>query len=274
MTDCATYRAPFGSQIQEGGATGGVDCTAWATRAGLATATCGRIVVSGRRLRLLSNEPVPDPQSPGLNLYQMQDVLREDFGVYMDVRAGSRAISWSEYERKRVAGYSLVVQLSYAPIADSPFDAGRGFRGGHAMFEHVNAGTMDSLADGRAPGVFDYTGAFYPRDLIRRATDRLVIDPRTGATVPSGMVWAGVLRDVVPGYFARIPEGRVLVYRVRDGVIVDRDAQRTDGFSAIASPPRRYPDRAGLPGSSYELSRLLTGSRAGLYVGSHYVREV
>jgi hypothetical protein len=182
----------------------------------------------------------------------MQDVLREDFGVYMDVRAGSRAISWSEYERKRVAGYSLVVQLSYAPIADSPFDAGRGFRGGHAMFEHVNAGTMDSLADGRAPGVFDYTGAFYPRDLIRRATDRLVIDPRTGATVPSGMVWAGVLRDVVPGYFARIPEG----------------------FSAIASPPRRYPDRAGLPGSSYELSRLLTGSRAGLYVGSHYVREV
>lgn len=268
---CPTYEPPFGSQLLQGGITGPYDCTAWAASRAIAFATCGSKVPTGRTVRLLSNEPKPNPKSPGLNLPQVAAVAREDFGVYLEVRIGSQRVSFAEYEARRMGGQGAVIQLDYSPIAASGYDAGRGFTGGHALFESHST-TIDSLADGRAAGVWKYTGSVYPRDLIRRAAG--LLDIGGGQTVPDGYVWAAFTRDVVPAYRATVPKGTILLYEVTGGRIVRRVSERTGGFSANASAPRSYPDAAGLPGTSYYLSRLLTGSRAGWYISGRYVREV
>lgn len=269
---CATYEVPPGFQLSAlGGATGSVDCMAWAASRGIGHATCGATVPTGRRIRLLSDEPTPDPMSPGLNLYQVARVAREDYGVNLEVHGSTLTqVSWEEYEERRLAGQGCVIALGYAPIADSFLDAGRGFRANHGMFESIHA-TYDPLADGRHSSVWEFDGRVYPRSIIRDAAGELRINDST--TVRDGKVWAAFTRDVVPSYFVRVPAGRVLVYTVKSGLIVGRVAQITGGFSAAASPPRSFKDAAGLPGDSYTLSKLLTGSRTGLYVGAQYVRE-
>lgn len=272
MVGCATYEVPFASQLRQGGATGPVDCMAWAASRAIGHATCGAKLPTGRQIRLLSNEPVPDPMSPGLRLQQVADVAREDFGVHFDVHGTTYSqVTFGEYESRRLAGQGCVLAIGYAPIADSMFDAGGGFRDNHAIFESIHA-TVDSLADGRRSGIWDYDGRVYPRSIIRDAAGELRLT--SSSTVKDGWVWAAFTRDVVPSYFVRVPKGRVLLYTVRNGVIVDRDPYNTaNGFSAIGSPPRSYPDRAGLPGASYTLTKLLTGFKAGMYVGQQYAEE-
>jgi hypothetical protein len=272
MASCPNYEVPFASQLRQGGATGPVDCMAWAASRAIGHATCGQKVPSGRTIRLLSNEPVPDPMSPGLRLQQVADVAREDFGVYFEVHGTTYSqVSWAHYERQRLAGRGCVLALGYAPIANSMYDAGRGFDDNHAIFESLHA-TVDSLADGRAAGVWQYDGRVYPRALIRDAAGELRINSST--TVKDGYVWAAFTRDVVPDFRAVVPAGEFNLYTVAGGVITDRDRQRTGGFSAPCSPPKLYKDAAGLPGDQYKLSRLQSGSRAGYYVPSQYVKEV
>lgn len=271
MVGCATYEVPWASQLAQGGATGPVDCMAWSASRAIGHATCGAKLPTGRQIRLLSNEPKPDPMSPGLNLRQVADVAREDFGVYLEVHGSALTqVSWAEYEERRLAGQGCVIAIGYKPIAESMYDAGRGFDDNHSMFETIHA-SYDWLADGRAAGVWEFDGRVYPRSLMRDAAGELRISGTT--TVRDGYVWAAFTRDVVPSYFVRVPAGRVLVYTVKGGLITRREAQQTGGFSAVGSPPRSYKDAAGLPGDTYSLTKLLTGSRAGLYVGQQYAQE-
>ena len=74
---CPDYLVPFASQLAQGGATGPDDCTAWAASRVIGASTCGHIVPSGRTIRLLSDEPKPDENSPGLNLVQVANVAIE-----------------------------------------------------------------------------------------------------------------------------------------------------------------------------------------------------
>lgn len=272
MPSCPDYEVPPGFQLRSGGSTGPVDCMPWAASRAIGHATCGARVPSGRTIRLLSNEPTPDPMSPGLRLQQVADVAREDFGVYFEVHGTTYSqVSWAHYERQRLEGRGCVIAIGYSPIASSQYDAGRGFDGNHALFESLHA-TYDPLADGRAAGVWLHDGRVYPRSLIRDAAGELRISGST--TVKDGYVWAAFTRDVVPEFRARVPAGDFNLYTVSGGVIVDRDRQRTGGFSAPCSPPKLYKDAAGLPGDAYKLSRLQSGSRAGYYVPSQYVQEV
>jgi hypothetical protein len=269
---CPTYVAPPGYQLGAG-PTGPVDCTAWAASRAIAHATCGEKVPTGRTIRRHSDEPIPDPASPGLNLYQVADVAREVFGVYLDVRTGWRALSWGEYEARRKGGAAAVLQVSYAPIADSLYDAGRGFRGGHALFESRHD-TLDSLADGRARNVYDRTAAgvrLYPRGLMRRAAGQLVIgtDARgRPRRVGDGKVWCAFTLDAIPEYRARIPGPKrrrqwrkFRMFHIRDGRINPDDPYEvgmTRGFDAQCSIPRAFlhPD-----GRLQFLVQLLAGSR-------------
>jgi len=270
---CPTYVAPPGYQLEDGGVTGPVDCTAWAASRAIAHSTCGDKVPAGRTIRRLSNEPIPNASSPGLNLYQVADVAREVYGVHLDVRVGWRALSWSEYEDRRRDGSGMVIQLSYAPIADSRFGAGRGFRGGHAIFESQHD-TIDSLADGRAPGVYDRDAEgvrVYPRNLMRKAAGELIIGmDRQGRIrrVGDGKVWAASTQDRLPEYEARVPGPRrnrqwrrFRVFHLRDGQINPDDPYQvsmTRGFRVKCSVPRAFlhPD-----GRLRFLVQLLEGSR-------------
>ena len=269
---CPTYVVPNASQLKQGGATGPYDCTAWAARVVIATSTCGAKVPSGRTIRLQSSEPIPDPTSPGLNLNQVAAVARDHYGVYMDVHTGLRKVTWDEYERRRKAGQPAEIQVSYAPIADSKYDAGRGFRGGHAMAETTHA-TYDSLADGRAAGVFKFNGMLYTRELMKQAAGKLVIgQTRTGPRlVGYGYVWAAFGRDVVPSFRVRVPAGPVLVYSLMAGKVVDRRTATTAGFTASCSPPRSYPWPA--KSRTVTLVKVTGGSHAGWYISAKYATE-
>lgn len=268
--NCPTYEVPFGSQLKQGGSTGPYDCTAWAASRAIGHATCGATVPSGRTVRLMSNEPIPDPNSPGLNLPQVQAVAA-DFGVFLDVHVGYRKVTFAEYERRRKAGQGCIIQVSYGPIADSKYDAGRGFRGGHAIFESLHA-TVDSLADGRAAGVFRYDGTVYTRSVMENAAGSLVIGSAGPGPirVGQGFVWAAFTRDVVPSYRASVPNGSYWAYQVSNGVVVLRALRTTGGFSSESTPPKTY--RWGA--RSVTLVRLLSGSHAGRYISANYAKEV
>lgn len=64
------YRAPHLYQLVASDPYGPKNCTAYATARAINAATLGGLVVTGRQVRALSSEPVPDPASPGLNLAQ------------------------------------------------------------------------------------------------------------------------------------------------------------------------------------------------------------
>lgn len=268
---CPTYKPAPSLQLQVGGATGPFDCTAHAATIVLDGSTCGAKRVPGRTIRLRSSEPVPDPASPGLNLNQIADVL-DDYGLYLDVRVGWRALSWAQYERFRSDGHFIEVQGGYAPIAASKYDAGRGFRDNHAIAESSLA-TWDSLADGRAPGVWRYNGTLYTRSVVRAFAARLW----TGSqyTGPD-RVWCAIGRDVVPDYRAVVHpvSTRFFQYIVNESprVVLDRSYEHTNGFSAECSAPKTFywPEA----GKSYRLVQLLSGARAGQWVSDQYAVEV
>jgi len=261
---CATYEVPPGFQLVSGGSTGPVDCTAWSASRAIGHATCGVERPSGRIIRLLSSEPIPSPRSPGLNLPQVRDVAWDSFRVFLDVRIGAQAVSFDEYEARRLAGQGAILQVGYGPIADSRWDAGRGFRGGHALFESIHA-TYDPLADGRAPGVFRHDGAVYDREVIKRAAGALVLG---SSKLGVGKVWAAFTRDVIPDYRVRVPAGSFWAYHVPDAVAYRR-RRSTGGFSGDCTPPRSY--RWGT--RTITLVRLTSGSRAGMYISATYAKE-
>lgn len=263
---CPSYVVPFASQLKQGGATGPYDCTAWSASRAIGHATCGAKLPTGRAIRLASSEPVPDPTSPGLNLSQVAAVAIERYGVYLDVHTGLRKVTWAEYERRRLAGQGAIIQVSYAPIADSKYDAGRGFRGGHAIFESVHA-TVDSLADGRAAGVWKYDGTVYTRSIMREAAGKLALGPKT--SVGLGYVWAAFTRDVIPTYRVRVPAGSYFAYSISGGRVTGRVSKSTGGFSASCTPPRSY--RWGT--RSVTLVQITSGAHAGQFISARYCQE-
>jgi hypothetical protein len=267
---CATHVADPSFQIGAG-ATGGVDCTAHSASNAIDHATCGAKDPGGRTIRLKSSEATPDPNSPGLNLSQVAKVAKNNYGVSLDIRIGSHKVSWAEYEKRRTSGQGAIIQVNYGPIADSKYDAGRGFRGGHAMFESAHA-TYDPLADGRASGVFRHNGSVYDRDIIKKAAGSLIIASSSQGVVRvgNGFIWAAFTRDVIPAYHARVPAGEYWAYWIVDGRVKKRSRRRTGGFSAPCTPPDSMPWGGH---NSVTLVKMLGGSKTGQYISANYSAE-
>jgi hypothetical protein len=280
---CPNYRLdPSYQLVASAGSTGGVDCTAHAASNCIDHATCGAKDPGGRTIRLLSNEPTPDPRSPGLNLGQVQSVALRHFGVYLEVHTGRNAVSWATYEARRKAGQGTEIQLQYDVIADSKYDAFYSrFRGGHAMSETFYA-TMDPGAHGR-PGAWKYNGTLYTRELIKTAAGRLIIGTNADGSlrrVGYGKVWCAFTRDVVPDYRVAIrPVNGFFRYFVEDGVITGR-TDRIEGrsFSAACTVPlsRLWPRSENGPGKRYTLVRVTDRRSAYFdwYVSAVFAKEI
>lgn len=274
------YRVPPREtwQLQNGDPYGGSNCSAWSANGLLNRVTEGRKNSSGERIRQLSSEPKPDPRSPGLTLPQVCDVLEDYFDQPMDVRIAYRALTFEEYEAKRVNGKPALIQVGYSAIADSPYDAGNGFRGNHMMFED-NSGTYDTLADGRHPGVYRNGGSLvYPRDVMKRAAGLLVISQpgRPTVRVGFGRVWCAFGVDVLPPYHAEVKPraGRKTrnfnAYTIKDGRITGYVKRTTRGFDAHCNPPRVVAWQAH--GMRYVV-KLTEGPFKGSYINAHWAEE-
>ncbi len=266
--------------------TSGVDCLAYSGAMAYRFAKQHNSGPSGRTIRLLSDEPKPDPRSPGLNLHQVADVLVEHFGVFLDVFIGDRALKWSEYEEKRLAGRGAILQVGYRAISETSFDAsGNNGTFGHGMFEDNNA-TDDPLADGRRAGIYDRDKRgprMYPREMMKRAAGLLVIGD--GVHAGYGTAWCAFTRDVIPHYRVRIRpfEGHAKrtyrVFTIRDGVIASSRLEQTAGFESACSIPRafRWPTEDHLLHNLVQVQRdpkPAANRHVGEWVAQHHAREV
>ncbi len=174
------------------------------------------------------------------------------------------------------AGRSAILQGGYAPIADSRFDAGRGFRGNHSVLVMPGFIVEDPLADGRYGQAYKYKGEAYPQSLMRIFAGRLQLDPNVDKLLGDGLCYAAFTRDNEPNFHVNVRAGDYGVYRIgADGYITPAGARtaHTGGFSATSTAPRLYRWRGH---TSQSLVRVLSGSHGDAALGSgkgQYIRS-
>lgn len=172
--------APF-YQLRQGDPHGGKNCAAYSLAAGLRFDSCGATRVTGRSVRALSSEPVPDPKSPGLTHEQLAEVAAK-FGVTLAVHRG---MPWDEVDQARDEGYGVLLAINYAPVRTTPYAGQLNFTGNHELLLLPGL-DFDPLADGRLlPGghhAFKGPGQ-YPELLLRQAAGDLVLKVSSDGTV-------------------------------------------------------------------------------------------
>jgi hypothetical protein len=243
-------------------------CTAYAGAMAASFDRQVRLLCTGAQVRRNSSEPRPDPKSPGLNLAQLDASLNDGWKVNLDVIYN---VAWSKVDAAIDAGKGVLLQGWYAPIADSQYDAGNGFRGNHAMFIPPGWGAMDPLASGKG-SLYQYAGAPYPKALLREFAGRLNVGGGTYRGIGLGLAYAAFTRDRVAAWVFRVGPAKLGVFSIgKNGVISSVRVATTGGFNATCTPPRLYP----WPGhTSQRLVRLTNGSHEGWYVRAEHASQV
>src|SRR5262245_58218945 len=97
-TDRPGYLPKFQPQNPDksGDPFGWSNCTAYAGAMAGDFDTCGATVLTGERVRQLSSEPIPDTDSPGLNLRQIDEAMNR-YGIDLETRY---RLPWDDFTRK------------------------------------------------------------------------------------------------------------------------------------------------------------------------------
>jgi hypothetical protein len=257
---------------------GWFDCTAFSAGMAGDYHTCGATRLTGGRVRAESNEATPNPASPGLDLAQIDAVLNRH-GIDLDVQY---AYPWAAFASRINQGQGAILQILYAPLNGTHYDADPQFHGNHAIFVPPGWAAMDPLADGRRSGIYKYGGEAYPQSLLRTAAGRLVTQVKNGVPqhLGDGLVYAAFTRDNTSNtrWYANIrpaPGGRRSFWRYwidSTGRVTHRTPWATGGFQNPCSAPSYKPWGAGkahlvqitAPASSYN----------GWWVDAAFAREV
>lgn len=236
---------------------GWLSCTCYAGAMAAAFDQGKSFVMSGGAVRTETGD-----REGGTTLAQVDQALYRGWGVNLN---SVYRLPWADFAKQIDAGKGAILQGWYAPIADSRFDAGRGFRGNHAITVLPGWIGMDPLADGRASGVYKYHGEAYPQALLKSFAGKLNIGGAGYTALGAGLVYASLTRDKVAAYAVSFTGGSFWVYRVSGGVITGRYAKRFSGpTSAPCGPPRLTPWSGH---SSRSLVRMTKGALVGEYVG-------
>jgi hypothetical protein len=194
---------------------------------------------TGAQVRTLTHDT-----TGGLTLPQVDAAVLEGWNVNLNTVLGD---TWTDFAKRINAGQGAILQGWYAPIADSPFDAGRGFRSNHAIFVPPGWGAMDPLADGRYGEAYKYQGAVYPSSLLREFAGRLNIGGSAYKALGLGLVYASYTADRVKTWSAHVAKGQGFgLYAVnRDTRTVisppsPHAAQATGDWSWTCTAPASY----------------------------------
>lgn len=270
MSQCPGYKPAFGLGQLDGTAFGGSNCNCWSAAKAADDDSCGAKKPSSAQVRLWTGDT-----SGGTNLAQVDDALRRHVGVDLDTRY---RYPWNDFVRRINGGASAILQGWYAPIRATRFRGSETFGGNHSMLVMPGLVTMDPLADGRRAGIYKYHGEAYPAALLKEFAGRLNIGAGRYVALGSGLVYAAFTRDNEPDYKVSVGNGRpaypFFVYWVVDNVIptvAPRKLQRTGGFSATCTAPRRYlwPSQ----GRSISLVQLTSGYRKGQFISAQFAKE-
>jgi hypothetical protein len=249
-------------QLVYGGATGSVDCSAWAGAIECAAHTQGNSILSGRSIRLASNEPVPDPRSPGLNVTQVDAAVYKLTGGRVNFDTPWPGSFGRVATRDRVIdGQWVHIAVKRAILVDRGYGGSSGFRGSHAITIHHRSTDL-------APIIGDPLVPYY-----YSSTWDAVLDAAQAVTA-SGDIFASFSRDLTTDYRAVVrpragADTRVFYrYLVSNGRITGRTRHRTAGFTATCTPPRTHTGTL-----TRELVQLTSGSRKGWWISATYARE-
>lgn len=160
-------------------------CAAYVGAYGASYSSCGLIHPTGATVRAYTNEPIPDPNSPGLTTDQVRDALGR-LGVTVTTFA---RMPWTGVEALIDGGHFVMLAVQYSVIRPTRFSGDPNFYGGHAIGVPPGWEVMDPLADGRRAGIYKYHHEVYPRSLLRSAAGAFRV--RTSANLgPIGLGWA------------------------------------------------------------------------------------
>lgn len=233
--------------------------------------TRGTLVYSGRRVRMASDEPTPDPKSPGLNLVQVDTALYRlsDGAINLDTQY---RYPFPKFQRDLIDGKWAVLQVERGVFVDAGLGGKSPFRLGHAVAVGYDQNLRKPLLGD--PLNRDWLPVTW--DTLEEAAGALVFNRARGTHLGKGLVYAAFSRDVYTEpsapppkpvrYSVFIQPGAVWVYDVdARGRITGRTSRefRRD-TSAPAAAPRRYAWPA--QGSSRRLVRVTAGALAGRYV--------
>lgn len=246
---------------QSGDPIGGFGCTAYSAAWLVDAASGGKIKVTGAQVRKATDEPKPDPKSPGLNLPQVDAAVQKITPFDFDTRLGYPI---AKAQARIEAGQWAEVQVMRGVLVDRGMGGASPFRDGHAVTVHPRP--EDLLPLGGDPLVDHYIAYSWP-----------ALWAAAGLIAGAGKVNVMFTRDLLPSYEATIrptpPHKRreFNVFHVKNGVIVRREQDVTTGFSVRCSPPKwhRWPG----PRQGRSLVKLLEGKREGLYVRSDWADE-
>lgn len=234
---------------------GWYNCAAYVGAMGADYATCGAVHVSGAKVRSLTNEPVPDPRSPGLTVTQVQEALG-DLGVSVTTFAKA---SWAQVEAWIDEGRFVGLAVQYAVIRTTRFSGDPAFYGGHAIGVPPGWEAVDPLCDGRRIGIYRYQHEAYPRDLLKRAAGafRVTRKRADGSTYAAelGLGYAqGWYTTAHPAPGPQVPVSQESDVKVTATVYQRWTANGANGVLR-ASPIRTAPVAERLPAGTVVTSR-------------------
>lgn len=132
------YKPRHQKQITSADKYGGLNCTAYSCAMAIDRATLGGTLVTGKQVRAASNEPIPDPASPGLNLPQIVNVA---FGWHVELvnRTGA---PWASLIAALKEGRGVVLSGDYDQIPNQ-YSGQLSFKGDHAVYVNHVSGDGD-----------------------------------------------------------------------------------------------------------------------------------
>lgn len=223
--------------------TGRYDCGAYSAAMAAFADSRGRWKLTGRQVRLATDEPVPDPKSPGLNLRQTDDALFLLTKGEVNLDTQWRA-PWSRVETNLRAGRWGHLCVTRGPLVDAGFSGGDRFRGRHGiLIGYDKAESTPILADPLVPYYQNVTWA-----ALKRAAGAFAPDVGFGA---ADIAFTRIVADTPvppqPRYSVRFTRQSFFAYRVNAWTlkVIDREPRK---FGGATSAPCEAPRWMNWPG--------------------------
>jgi hypothetical protein len=229
---CDNYHPTHQAQLEYkwGGKYGGANCTPCSAGMTGQAHTCGALLFTGAQIRAASNEPIPDPKSPGLNLGQVDEALFKLSKGAIDLDTHYR-YDFDDVRKRVTAGAQAILQIQRSVLVKRGEAYGNTFAGGHAITIGV-----DSI------GVwFDdpLTGRHYTSWATLEAAAGALVLNDAGDICGFGKAYVSFSRDITLSYRVRFIPGLLFAYTFRDGRIWDRHRQRIKAPTGAPCKPIR-----------------------------------
>lgn len=280
-------QGPADRCVIDGRNMGWLNCTPTSTAMGIDWASDGEFRPSGCTVRRRMEDTVG-----GTTLAQAEPIV-EEYGIVTDRRTSWRAATPGLVANRLSDNWGGVLQGNTGVLIGTRHQSTSGYVNHAVWFQPPgydwglrnglwrpdSVDVYDPAADGRhtfAQGPQRWSWA----TLMRFAAALRPNGDSDPSTIGPGKAWVLFLEQLPSGWRAGVKPGESFwLYTLAGDYIVSRERQLTrNGFSAKCAEPGEYRVHSSVAGNfpqdDYDLVKLLSGSRAGKYIGRQYAREV